>query len=118
MAAGDLGATHYRWRPDVARIVRDIEANWPYVRCNTYVDHPFPGWDGRSIDVWERPGRGHALDRETGAALRDYLFYLQWGPLMRHYIWRHTLWTSFGGRSRWGPDDHVGWLRHLHVTYW
>jgi hypothetical protein len=39
-------------------------------------------------------------------------------PHLRHTIWRHQLWTSWGGYSYWARDDHAGDLRHLHVTYW
>jgi hypothetical protein len=113
-----LGATHYRWRADVARIVERIEANFPNVRCNTYVDHPWPGWDGRSVDCWGRGGRGDAIPSHTGAAVLEYVFNLRTGPYLRHYIYRHTLWTSFGGKSLWVPNDHSRGLRHVHFTYW
>lgn len=115
---GGLGATHYQWRPDVLRVVKKIQSRWPGVRVNTYHNHPWPGWDGRSIDVWGVGGRGHAIPLQTGYAIRDYLMELPGTPYIRHTIYGHALWTSWGGYSHWGPDDHSHDLRHLHVTYW
>lgn len=112
------GATRYRWRPSVERIVRQIESRWPQVRCNTYVCHPWCGWADVSIDVWHDPGRGTPISHELGANIRHYLMNLPGNPLIRHTILDHAIWTSWGGYSRWTRDDHTGGLRHLHVTYW
>ena len=109
---------HRRWRPDVAEIVRDIERRWPNLECITYVDHPWPGWDGRSFDVWDKAATWRPADLHTLRSVSRYLFERPGGPFIRHTILRHRLWTSFGGRSWWTPDDHSGSRRHLHVTYW
>lgn len=113
-----MGPTHYRWDPDVRRIVREIEAKFTNVRCNTYQDHPWVGWDGRSIDVWGGIGRGDPLRLHTGYQIWDFLMDMPGAPFIRHMIFVNQLWTSFGGRSRWSDSDHRGLLRHLHVTYW
>jgi hypothetical protein len=113
-----LGPTHWRWRADVERVVLHLEATFPRIRCNTYVAHPWEGWDGQSIDVWGAGGRGDPLPLETGHKVVREAFNLSWGPFLRHYIYLNTLWTSFGGLSTWAPNDHRGKLRHVHFTYW
>jgi hypothetical protein len=116
---------HRDWRPDVARVVSHFEALYPRLRARTYVCHPWCGpapdgwsWDAHSIDFWWSPGDFQPLPLEIGRELRRKLMNLGWGPLIRHTIWRHSLWTSFGGESFWNGLDHVGVNRHLHVTYW
>jgi hypothetical protein len=109
---------HRNWRSDVAVVVRDLERRFPNLECITYVDHPWPGWDGRSFDVWRRASTW------TPATLKELRVAKRWcmnrpgGPFIRHTILRHRLWTSFGGASYWAPNDHSGRTRHLHVTYW
>lgn len=109
---------HYRWRPDVREVVLDLERRFTDLECVTYVDHPWPGWDGQSFDVWDdaqtwTPARLRQLERA-----RHYVMERVGRPFIRHTILRHELWTSFGGASYWAPDDHSGRLLHLHVTYW
>jgi hypothetical protein len=113
-----LGATHHNWRPDVHTIVRRILAENPSISANTYTDHPWPGWDEVSVDFWGPGGRGDPIDRAAGLRVRRTLMELPGEPYIRHTIWMHQLWTSFGGWSWWEPNDHSGRLRHLHVTYW
>lgn len=109
---------HRRWRPDVRGVVRHLQNKFPEVECITYIDHPWPGWDGRSFDVWEdaqtwRPAPAPLLRR-----VKAHLMAMPGEPFIRHTILEHELWTSFGGRSLWVSDDHSGRLLHLHVTYW
>jgi hypothetical protein len=109
---------HRNWRSDVAGVVAALEHRYPRLECITYVDHPYPGWDGRSFDVWRdaqtwTPAHGKELH-----TCKRWLMGLPWGPYIRHTILGHVLWTSFGGRSVWVPDDHSREDRHLHVTYW
>lgn len=118
MAAMSLGATHYRWRRDVKHLVERVRDRWPSVRINTYEGHPWPGWDGQSFDVWGPGGRGDPLPVALGEEIRRFLMRIPGRPYIRHTIWLHQLWTSFGGSSYWSSDDHSGRLRHLHVTYW
>ena len=113
-----LGGTHYNWRPDVRQVVDAVLMRWPGVTANTYADHPWPGWDGRSIDFWGPGGRGSPIAKGDGRQIRRFLRQREIGPNIRHTIFRHTLWTSWGGRSPWPSNDHSGELRHLHVTYW
>jgi hypothetical protein len=88
------------------------------VKCNTYVDHPFPGWDGVSVDAWSWQGRGYPLSAERVRRVRHFLLHRPGGPGVRHWILEHTLWTSWGGVSYWRANDHDGALRHFHITYW
>jgi hypothetical protein len=113
-----LGPTRYNWTDPVRRNVTAVLARWPHVTANTYVAHPWPGWGPYSVDFWGPGGRGDAIARQTGYEIRDFLMQLPHGPAIRHTIYRHQLWTSFGGYSYWSAPDHSGQLRHLHVTYW
>lgn len=114
----DLGATHWRWDSDVLEIVSMVLDTFDGVTANTYEDHPFPGWDGRSVDFWGMWGRGSPLGFTTAARIRRMLMVIPGRPYIRHTILRHRIWTSWGGYSFWTPDDHAGDLQHLHVTYW
>jgi hypothetical protein len=116
--ASELGATHWRLRPDVRRVADLLTSLYPASRWNTYVDHPFPGWDHVSFDLWGEGGRGHAIPIRTGELALQSLLNIRRKPLLRHWIFRHDWWTSWGGEGIWVPDDHSGWLRHLHVTFW
>jgi|SRR5215204_1293085 len=113
-----LGPTHYDWHPAVLAVVHEISNRYPQVRCNTYVGHPWAGWDRYSIDAWGPNGRGDPIDADTARSLRLFLHQRSGPPLIRHTILGHRLWTSFSGWSRWYDDDHSGNLRHVHVTYW
>jgi hypothetical protein len=109
---------HRRWRSDVRALVLWVHKHYPDLECITYVDHPWPGWDGRSFDVWDDAETWTPARRGQLLAVRADLFTRPWGPKIRHTILGHNLWTSFGGWSRWEPDDHSGVRRHLHMTYW
>lgn len=111
------GATRYRWDSDVANVVQLVLNRFPTLTANTYVCHPYCGWADRSVDLWGSGGRGDAVPRQLGQNAVDFLFNLNQGPLIRHYIYRHVLWTSYGGKSYWSANDHSGDLRHVHVTY-
>jgi hypothetical protein len=113
-----LGATHYRWRADVARTVQQVHRRFSPISANTYVAHPWPGWSHVSVDYWGPGGRGDPIREDIGREIREFLFDLPGAPMIRHTIFQHQLWTSYGGVSYWRPDDHSGALRHLHVTYW
>jgi hypothetical protein len=113
-----LGATHYRWRPDVQRVVSRVEAHFGRVKCNTYYGHPFPGWGSVSVDAWDLGGRGDPLPHDLGLRVLRFFLQVPNSPAIRHWIFEHKLWTSWGGVSYWRADDHDGWERHFHITYW
>ena len=114
----DLGPTHYNWHPEVRAVIDGLIRYLPAVTANTYVGHPWPNWDRFSVDFWGARGRGHAIPLDTGLLLVRHLLAASGPPLVRHIIFRHRLWTSWGGWSYWSPHDHSGKLRHVHVTYW
>lgn len=104
---------------------REALSRFGGVSANTYVCHPWCGaaaegtlWEELSIDFWGEAGRGHAINALTGELLLDWLMERPGPPAIRHTIFRHGLWTSFGGHSVWTDNDHSGVLRHVHVTYW
>src|SRR5215203_5579297 len=107
---------HYRWRADVERVVNALQREFPDLECVTYIDHPWPGWDGRSFDVWDDAQTITPASKKQLRRARRFLMTLDWGPWIRHTILLHALWTSFGGYSYWAPSDHSGNWRHLHVT--
>jgi hypothetical protein len=113
-----LGPTRYYWVPPVKRNVHRVLERYDHVTANTYVGHPWPGWMRYSVDFWGPGGRGDAINKELGFEIRHYLMQLPGPPYIRHTIFLHQLWTSFGGASYWSANDHSGELRHLHVTYW
>jgi hypothetical protein len=102
----------------VAELVGLVHRRFPNVTVNTYRDHPWPGWDGQSFDVWGPGGRGDAIDLATGQQVKRFLREMPGLPNIRHHIYLHELWTSFGGYTRWISADHAMKLRHFHVTYW
>lgn len=121
-----LGDTNFDWEPATSRVVQRILSEVGPVTCNTYQRHPrllyrlFPGvaWSRHSIDVWGAGGRGDPLAIPLGVTTVNLLLGLSGEPQVRHIIWRHALWTSWGGWSLWTKDDHAGTLRHVHVTFW
>jgi hypothetical protein len=113
-----LGPTRYRWVPEVHQVVRDVLRLEPAATANTYVCHPWCGWGKLSVDFWGPGGRGDPIRRDVALRSLDFVFNLPGKPFLRHYIFEHDLWTSFGGHSTWFKDDHYGDLRHLHLTYW
>jgi hypothetical protein len=117
-ATDDLGPTRYHWVPEVRQVVHKVLSRYPTITANTYVCHPWCGWGRFSVDLWGKGGRGYAIDPKLAELSLDFLFTLPGRPFIRHWIYEHTLWTSFGGYSTWSADDHSGNLRHVHVTYW
>lgn len=109
---------HYDWVPKVSRVVELTLSRYPRLSANTYVDHPWEGWDAFSVDFWAAAGCGVPAPWSVLNHARAYLFDMSGPPLIRHTILGHTLWTSFGGFSYWAAKDHSGKERHLHVTYW
>lgn len=109
---------HKRWRPDVQEVVNDLERRFQGLECITYIDHPWPGWDGQSFDVWQDAETWTPAGLHRLQLVRDWAMERPGRPFIRHTILTHELWTSFGGLSRWVPDDHSGKERHLHITYW
>jgi hypothetical protein len=102
----------------VREVVRKVERRWPELECITYKNHPWPGWDGQSFDLWDDSETWNNAPYRKLEQVRLYLMSLPGEPHIRHTILGHQLWTSFGGYSYWAPDDHSGKPRHLHVTYW
>jgi hypothetical protein len=115
---GGLGATRWRWRRDVRAVVAELSREFPAARPNTYVGHPWVGWGRVSVDFWGPGGRGDPIQQDLGWQLLHYAFRMPGKPNLRHTIFLHQLWTSYGGYSFWRPDDHSGALRHVHLTYW
>lgn len=93
-------------------------SRFPRATANTYVCHPWCGWADQSIDFWGPAGRGDPIPADLGDRLHQFLLNFRGPPVIRHTIFQHQLWTSWGGYSVWRADDHAGRERHVHVTYY
>lgn len=121
----DLGATNFDWDSDIRPVVQSLLSLSSAITANTYAHHPrllyrlYPNvrWSRRSVDLWGPGGRGSPLDIHLGVRSMNFLLGLEGLPAVRHIIWRHALYTAWGGFSEWSKDDHSGNLRHLHVTF-
>lgn len=114
----ELGATHYRFSARVDVLIQQLISKGLRFSANTYRDHPWPDWDRFSVDFWGARGRGWPIGLETGHEIVRHVYEVRHEFRLRHYIYRHTLWTSFGGFSTWPSEDHSGDERHVHVTLW
>lgn len=112
-----LGETHWNWDEDVRGVVERVLNAFDGVTANTYVAHPFPGWDGRSVDFWGPNGRGHRINAFTGWRIVSFIRNLPGPPYIRHHIYNHDIWVRGVGWYDWEKSDHSGRLRHVHVTY-
>lgn len=112
------GATTHRYTAEVSKVVQRVEREFPRLEANSYICHPWCGWSRLSVDFWDRGGRGDPIPEQLGWRLLEFLRNLSGPPRIRHTIFQHQLWTSWGGSSYWRRDDHTGALRHVHVTYW
>jgi hypothetical protein len=112
-----VGRTHYEWEPDVRAVVQHTLSSLSGLSANTYANHPYPGWDGRSVDFWATGGRGRPLSVDLSRTTARFLFNLPGQPLIRHLIVGHRWWLRDVGWREWTRDDHSGLLRHVHVTY-
>ena len=113
-----LGATHHNWTPEVEATVQQVLSRFSALTANTYIDHPWEGWDGLSVDYWGPGGRGDPIPTDLQWTSARYLLRMPGLPNIRHLITEHSLWTSWGGWSYWRPKGHAGRLRHVHVTYY
>lgn len=112
------GATRYVYAPAVERVVQSVTQRFPLTSANTYVCHPWCGWGKWSVDFWGPGGRGDPIRPETAERTLRFLYALPGLPNIRHTIYEHRIWTSWGGLSYWSRNDHTGPLRHVHVTYY
>ncbi len=121
----DIHPTRYDdvWRSDIEAWARYLVDNY-HVWCNTYVDHPpeveAPGnYDHVSFDVWDRAGRGWAVDPAIGQQIFNELFYYKGEPNIDWIIWQQTIygeWNRWAGES-FGHDPFTWHNDHIHVTY-
>jgi hypothetical protein len=112
-----VGETHYDWDRDVEAIVQRLLSRFSAISLNTYRNHPYPGWDSRSLDIWGAGGRGSPIQLDLGHRAARFLFNLPGEPQIRHLIYEHRWWMRGFGWREWTRDDHWGRLRHVHVTY-
>ena len=101
----------------MGRLVQLHLKRFPQLTANTYIDHPWPGWDGLSVDFWGSGGRGSAIPGHLAWPSIRFQMRQAGKPDIRHIIYEHSLWTPWGGWQWWDPDDHSGRLRHVHITF-
>lgn len=112
-----FGETHYRWREDVAELVKHFEGRFN-TKANTYEDHPTGmGLDAVSVDFWSPQGRGWPISRRTGNHIFRALRNRSRHPRVRWIIWKGYVYPAGGDRYRYqdAQDQHDD---HLHVTFW
>ena len=112
-----FGETHYRWRPDVKRLVKRFQHRYD-TAANTYVDHP-TGWhlDDRSVDFWSPAGRGWAISPAVGHKIFIRLRRRRRPPWWRWLIWQGVIYFP-DGTSRVYEDPNDQHYDHVHVTFW
>jgi predicted chitinase len=115
--------SRYRWREDVADLIRELYRLFgsDRIHINTYHDHPEDfGRDLTSFDVWDVKGRGHAIDPELGAEITRWLYRKAGAPHIDWIIWWAQWWDNSFPVGVWRPfgGDPFTWHKdHVHVTY-
>lgn len=112
-----FGATHYRWRHDVARLVDRFEARYR-TKANTYEDHPTGmHLDAVSVDFWAPGGRGVAIAPSVGTRIFRRLLHRGGAPSFRWIIWQGRIYypTGLSAPYKDPQDQHYD---HVHVTFW
>ena len=127
--AGDVGwyaqkyFTHHDWRPDVKALVLKYEAWWPGIYINTYFSHPpiFGRiWEFVSYDVWDRAGRGIALDKTLGWKIVYAILDDPNPPPIAWLLYDGWMWRPSDGWTVYDPPEDgsdPGHHRHIHVSH-
>ena len=121
--------TRYRWREDVADLIRELYRRFgpDKIHVNTYHEHPGReiapnafGRDTTSFDVWDAKGRGHAIDPKLGAEITRWLYDKAGAPHIDWIIWNKKWWDNSFPVDDWRPfgeDEFSFHMDHPHVTY-
>ena len=121
--------TRYRWREDVADLIREIYRRFgpDKIHVNTYHEHPGReiapnafGRDTTSFDVWDAKGRGHAIDPDLGSEITRWLYNKDGAPHIDWIIWNKKWWDNSFPVDDWRPfgeDEFSFHMDHPHVTY-
>ena len=132
MGYADDYPTHFDFRPDVAALVRRIQAKFPWLLfSNTYRFHPpvhgrtyelvsVDRWMGGIVNGRYAGYRGKPLEQGLGTRVFNAIFNAPGRPHLYWIIYRGRMWTrGYGwGPSPWGPagsDARHDW--HIHETY-
>jgi len=111
------------WRADIEGWARYLVNNYN-VWCNTYVDHPPEEeaagfYDNVSFDVWDRSGRGGAIDPAVGQEIFNLLLNDPNEPNISWMIWQGTIygaWNGWAGEP-FGTNPFSWHYDHIHCTY-
>lgn len=112
----NFGPTHYRWRRDIARLVKRYERRYP-TRGNNYDGHTgVDAFEPSSVDFWAAQGRGFAIDPVTGLKIMHHVIRHQSKHPFRYVIHRGYLhWPSGATQPYKDPTDQH--FDHVHVTW-
>lgn len=121
--------TRYRWREDVADLIRELYRRFgpDKIHINTYHEHPGReiapnafGRDTTSFDVWDAGGRDHDLDPKLGSEITKWLYNKAGAPHIDWIIWDAKWWDNSFPVDDWRPFGDDKFSRHedhIHVTY-
>jgi predicted chitinase len=121
--------TRYRWREDIADLIREIYRRFgpDKIHINTYHEHPGReiapnafGRDTTSFDVWDAGGRDHDLDPKLGSEITRWLYNKAGDPQIDWIIWDAKWWDNSFLVDDWRPFGDDKFSRHedhIHVTY-
>lgn len=115
--------THHDWRPDTLALVLKYEAWWPDVYLCTYYKHPpifGRKWEFVSYDVWDKQGRGYALDRTLGWRIVKAILADPTDPPIAWIIYDGQIWTPSAGWQPYNDFDVASDAQHkyhIHVSH-
>lgn len=112
-----LGATHWDVTPDTHLAAQEVVARFGG-SWNTYRGHGLPPAKGerKTVDFWNPPGRGYALDEARGDAMVAWLLGQHQVRPIAILIWWSWVWrpgvgwkpySGFQGNHGPGRDAHI-----------
>lgn len=111
-----FGPTHFRWRPDIKRLVKRYERRYP-TKANNYEGHTGRAeLEPSSVDFWAPDGRGVPIAPEVGLKIMQRVIRQHAKRPYRYVIYRGYLHLPSGAvQPYWDASDQH--FDHVHVTF-